>query len=344
MRMVLIAIAALLVVGGAGYYVVAQQQARLRLANAASEPVVAAPTKTDVFVPSKDLSAGVILKPEHLARLALDPSAVSGEMVVADEQGETLLIGSVARQSLVQGLPIARSTVVQPGDRGFLAAVLPQGKRAISIPITETAGVSGLAMPGDRVDIILTYSLSGEGMDIQRDVRASETLLANIRVLAFDQRLDRSQPEDGTAAGAIARTATLQVSPREAEMITLATTLGDLSMVLNSVHDGGEEAAAVTDAAAADLLLVPGSLAPARSLTIDSDVTSLLRRDAPAEAPDAEGISGEVARSVLLQRIQIVRGTTSGAVDLAEQTEAAPAGDAIATDTATGPAELAIPE
>ena len=61
-------------------------------------------------------------------------------MIVADAAGETFLVGSVARQVLPQGVPIARSAIVQPGDRGFLAAVLPKGKRAITIPISEIAG------------------------------------------------------------------------------------------------------------------------------------------------------------------------------------------------------------
>ena len=119
-------------------------------------------------------------------------AAVTPEMVVADPEGQKLLVGSVARQKLPKGAPFARSAVVQPGDRGFLAAVLPQGKRAISIPITEVAGLSGLITPGDRVDLILTYSLTGDTIDATRDVRASETVMSNIRVLALDQRLGQS--------------------------------------------------------------------------------------------------------------------------------------------------------
>ena len=86
-------------------------------------------------------------------------------MIVADAQGETFLVGSVARQALPQGMPIARSATVQPGDRGFLAAVLPKGKRAITIPVSETAGLNGLAIPGDWVDLILTYTVVGDDDD-----------------------------------------------------------------------------------------------------------------------------------------------------------------------------------
>ena len=109
-------------------------------------------------------------------------------MIVADAEGQEFLAGSVARQVLPQGVPIARSSIVQPGDRGFLAAVLPKGKRAITIPVDEIAGLSGLALPGDRVDLILTYSVAGDATAPAR-IRASETVITNIRVLAFDQRL-----------------------------------------------------------------------------------------------------------------------------------------------------------
>ena len=203
---------------------------------------------------------------------------------------------------------------MQPGDRGFLAAVLPQGKRAISIPITEVAGISGLVLPGDRVDIILTYSLIGADIDSVRDVRASETVMRNIRVLALDRRLHQAEAgADGrpqTDATPIARTATLQVSPREAEMITLATSLGDLSLVLNSVHDGGDEAESGAVGIAGD-----DSVSP-RRMTLDSDVTSLLQNSGPEIA----------APTSQVQRIQIVRGASAGAIELGEQALAAAAG------------------
>ena len=67
--------------------------------------------------------------------MEITDGAITPEMIVADAEGETLLAGSVARQVLPAGVPIARSAIVQPGDRGFLAAVLPKGKRAITIPV-----------------------------------------------------------------------------------------------------------------------------------------------------------------------------------------------------------------
>jgi pilus assembly protein CpaB len=228
--------------------------------------------------------------------MALPSESVTAEMVVANADGETALMGSVARQSLPAGVPIARSTIVQPGDRGFLAAVLPKGMRAITIPISEVAGLHGLALPGDRVDIILTYTVAAEGQG-GRDIHASETVVSNLRVLAMDQRLGPAPAkvdEDGDAgASPVASTATLEVTPRQAEMITLATQLGTLSLALNSVRDGeGAEGAVPAEKVAK----VRNRLAPARFAlrqpTFDSDVTSVLPNQAGA--------------------IQVVRGASAG--------------------------------
>jgi pilus assembly protein CpaB len=277
----------------------------------------------EVFVPAQELPVGTIITPVRLSRMEMMEGAISAQMIVADPAGEAFLAGSVARQVLPQGVPIARSAIVQPGDRGFLAAVLPKGKRAITIAISEVAGLGGLVLPGDRIDLILTYSIAGDIIDAEREIRASETMMTNIRVLALDQRLGPVVlDEEGKAeTPPIARTATLEVSPQEAEMITLAQTLGTLSLVLNSVRDGGDpEMAADGDAGTPKLStlgLAAQSLLP-RRMTLDSDVTSLLQRELAAKAEDTSfsiGVS-PVPPSDRTTKVQVVRGVQSQAVQL----------------------------
>ena len=272
MRIILVILAALIVAGGTGFYVLQG----LRPAAPAEVAQAAAPQLRQVYVPASEIPIGTIITPERLSRMEITENAMGGEMILADAAGQEFLAGSVARQVLPAGVPIARSFVVRPGDRGFLAAVLPKGMRAITIPVDAIAGLSGLALPGDRVDLILTYSVSTGG-----DVRASETVLSNLRVLAFDQRLGpEAPPEDkeGKAEGApIAKTATIEVSPRQAEIITLAQTLGSLSLVLNSVRDGGADKAkteAVSLGAVPSFLEAAEAPPPARRQTLESDVTS----------------------------------------------------------------------
>ena len=148
MRLIMLVLVAFAVASGTGFYV-------LRGLESPSRPVETvqadAPRSVEVYVPAAELAAGAIITPEKLVTMPIAEGSVTAEMVPAGDTGSLMLIGSVARQVLPKGVPIARSAVVQPGERGFLAAVLPKGKRAISIPIGEVAGVSGLVLPGDRV-------------------------------------------------------------------------------------------------------------------------------------------------------------------------------------------------
>jgi pilus assembly protein CpaB len=346
MRMILVILAALIVAGGTGFYVVQGLRPE-------PETVVQieAPRLRQVFVPTRELPSGTILTPVLLTRMEMTEPAISDQMIVADADGERVLVGSVARQVLPAGVPIARSAIVQPGDRGFLAAVLPKGMRAITIPISEVAGIGGLVLPGDRVDIILTYSIAGDIIEAERDIRASETVMTNIRVLALDQRLGPVMlNEEGEAeTPPVATTATLEVSPEQAEIITLSQTLGALSLILNSVRDGGDAVAEAEDAirpAAAvagprrSLGRSAEDLLP-RRMTLDSDVTSLLRRQIAVEtgAPlAAAAASGEslVPLPDRTTRVQVVRGVQSRAVQLG--LEAAAAADPTLSDPAASPA------
>ena len=325
MRILMVIIAALVVAGGTGWYVLQSIEQP-----APPEMTIAAPAGVDVYVPARNLRAGSIIVPEMLSTSKLGNAAVTAEMVRAGDAGRKTLVGSVVRHPLPKGVPIARSATVQPGERGFLAAVLSKGKRAISIPVGEITGVSGLLMPGDRVDLILTYSISGELIESGRDIRASETIMANLRILALDQRLNGPQPpqpgEPVTPPPPVARTATLEATPQQAEMITLATTLGDLSLVLNSVRDGGEpdeNDERLTPVANAAALLARVQSPSNRDMTLDSDVTSLLRRElaaADADADDGPAIRSAAGSVIPLNdrlfSVQVVRGASTGDVTI----------------------------
>lgn len=311
MRMILVILAALIVAGGAGFYVM---QGLRPAAPAAAAVKVEAPRLAAVYVPAREMPAGTIITPDALGRMELPAEAVTEAMVVVDKAGETFLLGSVARQTLPAGVPIARSATVQPGDRGFLAAVLPEGKRAITIPVTATAGLNGLALPGDRVDLILTYTVEAkrdeEGDDSTgskpRDIHASETVARNIRLLALDNRVNATHKDDDgkPVTPPAPSSATLEVTPRQAEEVTLATTLGSVALALNSVRDGGEPAGGVRPSQVEPVGLKPAlsrtAAAQGLDMTLDSDVTSLLRLEVQTAVPE------QVAR------IQVVRGRGSG--------------------------------
>ncbi len=135
--------------------------------------------------------------------------------------------------------------------------------RAVSVPVTVTSGISGFVFPGDQVDILITHPLSasgGKGEGVQH--QASETVLHDVRVLAVDQKLDSKGGE-----AIVAHTATLEVTPKQSEVIAVASEIGKLSLSLRSLTTPpGEE---TTDSADN-----PGS----GTFTLDSEVSQLLAR------------------------------------------------------------------
>ena len=178
--------------------------------------------------------------------------------IVRGGESKDAVMGAVVRRGLSAGQPITDGSVVKPGDRGFLAAVLSPGMRAVSVPINATSGNSGLIFPGDRVDLILTQTLDG---DTTR--RVSETVLPNIRIIAMGVSTG-DDPKKGKNHEK-ARTATLEVSPRQAESVALVTELGKLSLSLRSLAKDEEEEETVASAET--------DYAP----TWDRDVSSVLR-------------------------------------------------------------------
>ncbi len=103
--------------------------------------------------------------------------------------------------------------------------------RAVSIAVDQTSDVSGFVLPGDRVDVLVSLSASveaGGGNGYQR--KAAETALRDVRVVAIDQRPDS---KDGQAV--VARTVTLEVTPKQSEVLALAGDLGKLSLSLRSL-------------------------------------------------------------------------------------------------------------
>src|SRR6266852_865422 len=139
---------------------------------------------------------------------------------------------------VTKGEPISDGRVVRPGDRGFMAAVLTPGNRAVTVPVTPSSGLAGFVFPGDRVDVILTMTIQPdkEGEKVEKERRASETVLTGIRVLATDQRADDQKREV-----TVAKTATLEVTPKQAEVIAVVSEMGKISLSLRSLAQDGEQ-------------------------------------------------------------------------------------------------------
>jgi pilus assembly protein CpaB len=281
LRRIIVLLIALVAAGGTAMY------ARSWIAGQQAVQAVAAPAPKEeiheVLVADSNLPAGTFLKPQHLRWQRWPTDDVPNSYVLKGVRSNEEMIGAVVRKRITTGEPITDGAVVKPGERGFLAAVLNPGMRAVSVPINPTSSNSGLIFPGDRVDLILTHSLvTNEAEGSIR--RVSETVLSDIRIIAMGAET-RDDPRQGEA-NEKAKTATFEVTPRQAEEVALLTELGKLSLSLRSLAaPTSEEVAALPETS---------------SMTWDRDVSNVLR-------------SGRVS-----SRLLVLRGRKSQDVEVQE--------------------------
>ncbi|MEZ5776259.1 MAG: Flp pilus assembly protein CpaB [Hyphomicrobiaceae bacterium] len=141
------------------------------------------------------------------------------------------LTGAIARAPFLPGEPIKEQKLIKANEGGVLAAILPAGMRAISTKIAEDTAAGGFILPNDRVDVIVTRKVRGK--DNRADQHISDTLFRNVRVLAIGQDIE---VKDGKKT-ASAKTATLELSPSQAETLALAQEMGDIRLTLRSLEE-----------------------------------------------------------------------------------------------------------
>ena len=203
----------------------------------------------EILVAAAQLPVGTLIRPEDVewrrwSGDAPPPHAIERSATgAAANDGLGEVTGAVLRRALERGEPIIADAIAKPGDRGFLAAVLEPGMRALSVPVNAMSGTTGLIYPGDRVDVILTQTFKENEVSAGRR-SAGETVAQNLRVLAIDQRMQTARTEP-TLDKSGARTVTLEASPHQAEQIAVATELGKLSLTLRSLLGGSDEAQAL---------------------------------------------------------------------------------------------------
>jgi pilus assembly protein CpaB len=202
--------------------------------------------------------------------------SVGGTFISANTENDEMLnklIGTMMRQSVAPGTPITANMVFRRGKAGFLSGIVQEGHRAVTIKVDVVSGVGGFILPGDRVDILVTFdarqlsqNLGGESAAGNRDraprnrlsgnVRngratsrpinssntntlaqpnmepakwSSETILKNVRILAIDQAF-----EDFEKKAEVVKSMTLEVTPKQAEMLAVGRAMGKLSLALRS--------------------------------------------------------------------------------------------------------------
>ncbi len=200
----------------------------------------AVPVGPKILVARKALPVGTIIDLESLTFQPW-PQELMQEAYYTEGGADadlSKMVGTVVRNPITAGQPVTRGSLVGPKDRGFLAAALGPGMRAVTVPVSVTSGVAGFVFPGDRVDMVLTQEVRGGGDG--PPLKVSETIIRNIRILATDQRIDQKDAE-GNPAPVVSSTVTLETTPRLAEKIAVAQSLGQLSLSLRSLADNTAE-------------------------------------------------------------------------------------------------------
>lgn len=259
---------------------------------------------SEVLVAVRDMPVGTMLKEMDMKWQTWPTNGLNDTFAVKGQKNISEYVGTMLRQGIRTGEPILSSRIIRAAEQGFMAAALAPGMRAITIPITPASGVAGFAFPGDRVDVIVTHKVmqkpASSDLGGAGEHRVSETVLTDVRVLALDQKTN-DQVKDAKPA----QLATLEVTPKQAERLILATEMGTTSLVLRGIAVESNEKAAqpkndesvptsgveISDQATANESSEAQNTNPT---TWDSDVSSVL--------PEPANRSGRY------KRIQIMRG------------------------------------
>jgi len=230
-----------------------------------------------VVVASVDIQLGSSITPE-MVRMVDWPqgSLPTGAFTELDK-----VHGRVVTATVQRGEPVLEARLATLGTKGGLSAVVPAGKRAMTVRVNDVVGVAGFALPGTFVDVMVnTQAEGGKGSD--RDQTISKIVLDRILVLAVAQEADRDSTKPK-----VVNAVTLEVTPEQAELLDLARSVGTLSLVL---RNQSESAVASTSGATKEMLLRGGKAVEPPRPPSTAPQKVAVRRAAPvkvAEAPPA---------------------------------------------------------
>jgi pilus assembly protein CpaB len=227
------------------YYYLKQQETRT------VDTAVPTFVSQKVVVAVADLSIGSTLKSDDLqVRLWPENLVPDGSFGSVED-----LVDRVVKTDLVGGEPILESKLAPAGSTGGVSSLIPPGKRAVTVAVNVVSGVGGFILPGTKVDVLVTVSLSGKS-----DERSTRTILQNVEVLAVDQtyRKEKDDPME-------VKSVTLIVSPEEAEKLALAANEGALQLALRGSSD--QEPYESSGVALSELMKGPRKPAPRRTVS-----------------------------------------------------------------------------
>lgn len=240
LRSLLLILGLLCLVAGAGLAVLWLGQ---------DEPVIVAEAEkeigTAILVTTRAIGPGAAILQSDMRWKDVQSVATNGALV-RGQISETEFLGAVTRRSFAQDEALISDDLVKTTDRTFLAAVLEPGKRAVAVPVEAQQSDSGLVLPGDRVDVILTHILLETPGNLSRSV--AETILRDVRVVAVDQSLSRVK-KPGSADNPVLvdsrmqRGVTLELDDQQVQTLVVGLQLGKLQLSLRSLQSSPQIAA-----------------------------------------------------------------------------------------------------
>jgi pilus assembly protein CpaB len=262
--------------------------ARSMFAGTAAPQAAAVPQEPQgpkVLVAQRGLPVGTILTADAVAYQKWPKDMVDKAYFIEGESSVDKMLGTVVRHPITAGEPVTKGSLVAPGDRGFLAAALGPGMRAVTVPVSAKTGVAGFVFPGDHVDLVLTQTVKADGGP---PLKTSETILRNLRVLATDQSTQSAHNPDGDTVVRTFRTVTLEVTPRIAEKVAVAQTIGTLSLSLRSIADNKTEL---------DKMIATGEVKiPAGASKAQEEQILATAANRPVDGPTSFVTGGDVSR------------------------------------------------
>ncbi len=229
---------------------------------------VAAPAMAMVLVAARPLRPGSLLAADDVSLAAMPANAVPAHALQGGASKPADMAGTMLRRALRVGEPVLQGDVLHPADRGFLAAVLAPGTRAISVAVDVVTGAAGLIWPGDHVDVMLTQTVDDATRPPGQRV-AAHTVLNDIRVIAIDQKLVEGATPEG-ASTKPAATVTLEVTAEQAERVVVAGKIGRLSLIVRAAEAG-------TQVEAPDHVTWAGDVSPALGHQAGPPVSPIIR-------------------------------------------------------------------
>jgi pilus assembly protein CpaB len=258
--------------------------------------------REEILVAVRPLPSGLLVRTQDVAWRERREPAQGGDIVrpsaetrqakpESDDAARAVVYGAAVRAPIGDGEPVRLGGLVKPGDREFLPAVLTQGNRALTIPVSAASGGTGLMFAGDHVDVMLTQTFKNDDAPLTRR-SVSETVVEGLRVLAIDRN---PKPQPGVAAHVMV--VTLEVATQQAEKINVAQELGKLSLTLRSVNEPAPAPGPVVAGERGAPAPLPSPPAPPPAPTWAGDVSPALKSAVPpAKVIQAEKPSIKVMR------------------------------------------------